>query len=229
MPGGSRRLAFRLFIGLVAVNAATGIAVLVAGGFGRTGGRILLTSLTLTGGVLLAIACATGQRAPLLRRSWLVGPAGTAVGFGLLVVGIWIEPGQSYWKLAGSIIAVAAGFGLVSLLSLTTLPERYRWILTVATLLTTILVALLDTAIWGEWTTSWFWRLFGTLAVALAAFVLVIPVLHHARSRLSPVSGGDPALVGFCPSCGRTHPAPADTVIFCPGCGARYSVHLCPG
>lgn len=229
MPGGSRRLAFRLFIGLVTVNAATGIAVLVAGGFGPTGGRILTTSLTLTAGVLLALACGTGQRAPLLRRSWLVGVAGTAIGFGLLVVGIWIEPGQSYWKLDWSIIVVAVGFGLVSLVSLPTLPERHHWTLTAATLLTTILVVLLDTAIWGEWSTSWFWRLFGALAVALAAFVLVIPVLHRARPVPSPVSGEDAAaLLGFCPSCGRDHPAPADTVTVCPGCGARYCVHPCP-
>ncbi len=186
MPDGSRRLAFRLFIGLVTVNAATGIAVLVAGGFGPTGGRILTT-----------FPDAHGRRAagPRLRdrATGAPSPAVLARGrgrnrhrFGLLVVGIWIEPGQSYWKLDWSIIVVAVGFGLVSLVSLPRCPNTTAGTLTAATLLTTILVVLLDTAIWGEWSTSWFWRFFGALAVALAAFVLVIPVLHRARPVPSP-------------------------------------------
>ena len=51
---------------------------------------------------------------------------------------------------------------------------------------------------------SWFWRIFGACAVALAAFLLVIPVLARVGAREAPAAGGTTATrVAFCPNCGR--------------------------
>jgi hypothetical protein len=71
-------------------------------------------------------------------------------------------------------------------------------------LLTTVLLAMIVTATWGEVSSSWFGRIFGAFAVALTAFLLVIPVLARAGARDAPASRGTTATrVAFCPNCGR--------------------------
>lgn len=55
--GKMRRVGLGVFFASVAVNAALGIYAVVAPEFGETQGRVLATSLCVTGAVLLALAC----------------------------------------------------------------------------------------------------------------------------------------------------------------------------
>lgn len=222
------RLALRVFLALVGVNAAIGIAVLVAGGLGPTGGRILLTSLTLTAGVMMGLACSTGRRTPSLGRLWAVGVLCAGAGFALVIVGIWSEADTpTFWKVPGSLVAVCVAVALVSLTAMATLPLRFRWTFTATEALTAVLLAMVLVGMWGEVGSSWYWRVFGAVAVALAAFVLVIPVLSRVGVREARAAGG--ATVGrvaFCPSCGRPIGAASGVQTSCRQCGATFEVRF---
>jgi hypothetical protein len=222
------RFALRVFLMLVGMNAAIGIAVLIAGGLGPTGGRILLTSLCLTAAVMVGLACSTGGRTLSLQRVWPVGAVCAAAGFALLIVGIWSEPdNETFWKFPGTLIAVCVAVALVSLAGLATLPERLRWMFTVVEALTAVLLAMIVIAMWGEVSSSWFSRIFGAFAVALAAFLLVIPVLARVGAREAPAAGGTTRTrVAFCPNCGRPITFASGEDTHCRACGATFEVRF---
>lgn len=221
-------LGLRIFLALVGVNAAIGIGVLVAGGLGATGGRILLTSLSLTTAVMLGLACSTGRATASLRQVWLAGVAAAGAGCVLMIVGLWSETeNTTFWKATGTLVSVCVAVALVSLAGLPALPDRVRWTFAVAVLLTAVLWGMVVIGMWGEVDSSWFWRLFGAVAVALAAFVLVIPVLARARSQYPEREEGATAShVGFCPSCGRPLVRASGEVIHCPDCDATFTVRF---
>jgi len=227
-PTDMGRFALRVFLVLVGMNAAIGIVVLIAGGLGRTGGRILLTSLCLTAAVMVGLACSTGRRTPSLERVWSVGAVCAAVGFALLIVGIWSEPdSETFWKFPGTLIAACVAVALVSLAGLATLPERLRWTFTVTEALTAVLLAMIVTVIWSEVSSSWFLRIFGAFAVALTAFLLVIPVLARFGARDAPAAGGTTATRGaFCPNCGRPITLALGEDTRCRACGATFEVRF---
>ena len=217
-----------MFLMLVGMNAAIGIAVLIAGGLGQTGGRILLTSLCLTAAVMMGLACSTGRRTLSLQRVWPVGAVCAAAGFALLIVGIWSEPDNAaFWKVPGTLIAVCVAVALVSLAGLATLPERLRWTFTAAEALTAVLLAMVVAGMWGEISSSWFWRILGAFAVALTAFLLVIPVLARVGARDAPAAGGTTATrVAFCPNCGRPIILAFGEDTHCRACGATFEVRF---
>jgi hypothetical protein len=217
-----------VFLTLVGLNAAIGIAVLVTGGLGPTGERILLTSLALTVSVMIGLACATARGTRSLDRVWRVGVACAAAGCALVIAGIWSETERvTFWRVTGTLVAVCIAVALVSLVGLPILPVRVRWTFVVTEALTAILLAMVVVGIWGEMDASWFWRIFGAVAVALAAFLLVIPVLSRVRARDSDVDANPiVACVSFCPSCGRPLVGASDEEIHCPECDATFAVRF---
>jgi hypothetical protein len=225
MAGGVRRLAVRLFFASVAVNAAFAIAVLLAGDFGETEGKILFTSLSVSGASLLALACAAGRGRGRLGAAPSVGAVGAVVGFTVLVVAVWAEP-EATWpgQIVGTLLTPSVAIALISLASLATLAPRFRWVFTAVAALTALLAAMLLSAIWGEWEDEWFWRLFGAVAVGLAAFAVVIPALVRiSRSELAAAAPGG-GRVAYCPSCGGPVAAEPEAGTACPACGARFVV-----
>ena len=224
---GGGTLATRLVLYVVAVNAAVGISVLVAGGTGRTGGKILLTSLTLTGGVMLGLACSIGRWTLGWSAAWLAGIASAAAGVGMVVVGIWAAPdAAAYWKATGSLATIAASVALVSLVGLASLADRHRWVLVVVAGLVTLLGLMLIIGMWSEIDSSWFWRVFGSVAVALAAFTLAAPVLGRADRREETSPGPAIRLVTFCPNCGSPVERGSAVSTRCGRCGAAFTVRF---
>jgi hypothetical protein len=118
-----RRIGLGVFFASVAVNAALGIAAVLAPNFGDTAGKVLLTSLCVTGAVLMALCCEPAWERRLL---WRVPAAGALLGcaaFAGLIVGLWTEPeSETLGKLLGSTFVIAIACTAASLLVL----ERAR-------------------------------------------------------------------------------------------------------
>ena len=217
-----RRVALWLLVASVALTAAIAIWAVAFGDFDDTTGRILGTSMSVAGGSLLALAAATGwERSRAV--AWL-GIAGAVIGFGLVIVGIWLEPdGDVFWKAAVSAIIVGVAAAWIALLGNARLAHEHGWVGMVAIASGAVLAALLLVAIWAEADSSGFGRVIGVFAVLVAAFSVVVPVMH----RLDAVPARPTASAEewqFCPRCGEVSIAASGTMARCPQCDVTYRV-----
>ena len=103
-----RQTALRVLIGSVVVSALLGIWALLVGDFGEFEGKVLLTSLCISGASLLAMACAAAWDKgplPLLPRA---GMGLSVAGFAYLIVLIWAEAKSvEAWKTAATLLIFA--------------------------------------------------------------------------------------------------------------------------
>ena len=220
-----KRRLLSLLLGSIAVNAALGIYALVVPGFGDLQRRVLLTSVCVTAAGIVALACLPAWEQ---RRLWpvpVVSVAVSALGLVLAVVLVWAEPSGGWpalEKTMGTLFLLGGAGVLSSLLGLARLAHRFRWVLAVALGLIAVLALCYVTAIWAELNDppTWLVRVFGVVAVLVAAFVVAVPVLHRAGARGS----GEHVAVRFCPACGHPLSARADEDAVCPGCGTSFRV-----
>jgi hypothetical protein len=226
-----RRAVLFVLVGSVVLNAALGIYALVVADFGDVQRRVLLTSLCVSGAGLVGLACAPALERGRVRPLPQIGTAAGAGGFALLVAAIWLaersEPlPDSLWKTAVTLIVVAVAASHGSLLALSRLAPRFRWVLGPAVLLSGLLAGMLVSLVWGQWEdVSWFFRTLGVVAVLLAAFTILVPILHRAsRGALPAAPSTGTATVRFCPRCGHPFEASAGEETVCPSCGARFTV-----
>jgi hypothetical protein len=211
----------RLVIGLILLNAAIAVFVLLSGDIGDTEGKILGTSLLATASAVLAMTCA-----PALSRGrvWVVphlGMASSVIGFVLVTIAIWAEI-EELWlgKAAGSAFVVAAAAALACLLSAWPISGRASWVGAAANLLVAAVAAAILAGMWLEIDVSGYWRVFAVLAVLLAAASLAVPVLH----RGGPERASEP--IGHCPFCGADIAGTSGRSVTCPTCGRTYTVDL---
>jgi hypothetical protein len=216
-----RRFGIALFFGSVAVNAALGIAALVVGEFSDTHARILGTSLSVTGALLIALACLPAWERGLLGQVPIVGATLGTVAFALVIASLW-SGGDSevLGKTMGSTMIAAVACTLACLLALPRLAPRYRPALPVALVLITIAAAMQIVALWVEPESSWYPRMFGVVAVLLAATAVSIPVL--ARIGSAEVERATVEPVSFCPYCGAE--VAAAPTVDCGSCGRSFRV-----
>lgn len=218
-----RRVGVGLFFGSVAVNAVLGIAALLIGEFSETHGRILGTSLSVTGALLFALACLPAWERGLLGAMPFVGAGLGVIAFSLVIASIWIGgDGEVLGRLMGTTMLPAVGVTLACVLALPRLAPRFRIAFTAALALIAIATTMGVAAIWVEPESSWYARAFGVVGVLLAATVVSIPVL----SRLG--GDGEQAAVtpvAFCPFCGAGVTA-RGSAASCTGCGRTFEVRL---
>jgi hypothetical protein len=232
------RIFLKLFTLSVVVNAVLGIWALLAGDFGETQEKVLITSFMVSAAMLSVLVNAPAMQRRCLWPVPVIGAATGAGGFALFIVVIWIEyegPGAVWIKLTGSALVVAAAATLASALALIALADRYRLLQPVARGLIAALAVSILIAIWGELDMDWYARLIGVFSVLVAAVTLLIPVVSRFGSG-GPGAGphtdqtGDHA-VRYCPSCGREveHRAlgPGEVNI-CRNCGLSFQVVLPP-
>ena len=114
-----RRIGLGVFFASVAVNAGLGIYALLMPHFGPTQRNILLTSLCVTGAVLLALACEPAWERRLLEPVPFVGTLAGTVAFAGAIAGIWTSPtGEAFDKVLASMFVVAIACAVASLLEL---------------------------------------------------------------------------------------------------------------
>jgi hypothetical protein len=196
-----RKYGLRLFLGLVAVNALIGVIGILGASFDDTVLRIFLTSLTLTLGVLLALAASVAERVPALGVLWMVGIAGTPQ-------------------------IIAAGVGVVGILSLARLSPAHEWVGTTTLILVAVLTLMSIVALWGEIEDGAFWRVFGVGSVLAAAGAITIPVLSRAGRAERAATARQTESVRFCPSCGNGHVVEVGRDTRCPACGVRFRIDI---
>jgi hypothetical protein len=219
-----RRSLLSLLLGSIALNAALGIYALAVPGFGDLQRHVLLTSVCVTAGGVVALACLPAWER---RRLWPVpvaSVAATSLGLVLAVVLVWAEPSDGWaavGKTMGTLFLLGGAGVISSLLALARLAPRFRWVLRVALTLIGVFALVWIGALWADWEPpTAALRTFGVLAVLLAAFVVAVPVLHRASAR----APGEPLPVRFCPACGAVVTGRAGEDEACPACGAGFRV-----
>jgi hypothetical protein len=221
-----RRIGLGVFFASVAVNAVLGIYAVLAPDFGETQGKILGTSLCVTGAVLLALACEPAWERRLLGPVPHLAAALGALGFGLVIAAMWAEPESDlYGKATSSILTLAAAGAAASLLALARLAPRHRWVLGVALGLLALGATLMATLPWlGDDPSEWYLRGMGVVLIALAAFAVSVPVLHWVDRSTLAVAQSSSGGVRYCPYCGSGLAGDVGTSLTCRRCGRGFTV-----
>ncbi|MDH3300560.1 MAG: hypothetical protein OES24_08645 [Acidimicrobiia bacterium] len=230
----STRLFLGLFVTSILANAVLGIWALLSGDFGETQGKILGTSFLVSAAMLSILINIPASRRRVLWPAPLVGGGAGALGFVLFIALIWAEPdGENWFRLAGSLLVVAAGATLASSLALIDSPGRLRLVHPIVDSLIAVLAVTVIYGLWLEPDTESYARLVGVEGVLVAAATLLVPVLSRFASRrevdrgMVPLAGA-PA-VRFCPSCGgpvQPQPLGSETATVCDRCGLGFMVGL---
>jgi hypothetical protein len=227
------RYALRFVLASIAANAVIGIVAIVSGDFSDLDRKVLLTSLSVTGASVLALASLTARERGFLRVVPEVGAASSLIGFSLLVIQIWAEvSGDTMWKSASTGILIGAAAAHASLLSLSRLAPNYRVVLWAAWALAALLVGLVIVIIWSHYAedSTAFAQLLGVTGVLLAAATLAVPVLHRASKAKAPepeerVGTVQGRQIAHCPNCGSTDLRMTTGVEgSCQSCGAAFKV-----
>jgi hypothetical protein len=222
----ARRIGVAIFFVSVAVNAVLGIYAVLAPEFGETQGKVLGTSLCVTGAVLIALACEPAWERRLLGPIPPAAAALGAVGFALAIAGIWAEPGNETWaKVMMTILTMSVAGVVASLLSLARVAPRHGWITKVTFGLLTAGAALYSVLPWlGDDPEEWFVRTLGVTMIALAAFAVTVPVVHWLDRNALAAAQSIAGAVRFCPFCGRELVGEAGAQLSCSRCGREFVV-----
>lgn len=176
-----RRLGLGVFFASVTVNAVLGIYAVVAPDFGDTQRRMLLTSLCVTGAVLLALC---GEPAWERRLLWQIPTAGALLGvvaFAGLIIGIWTDPESATLRnLLFSTFAVAIACTLASVIVLEQarrgITRAHERVLSVSLAFVAVGAVVACALIWArpsEDTIGKFWGSGWVIAVALVLGTLL--------------------------------------------------------
>jgi len=206
--------ALRVLIVSVVLSAGFGVYALVAGDFGRTQGRILLSSLTVSAVSILSMACGVAWERRRLGAVPALGVLVAIAAGALLLLGIWGEGrGSVFWKTTACVAIGAVAAAHASLMSLASLDARFAWAKPAAYALAVALAGALMTAICAEADDEQVWRGIGVLSVLLSAMTITVPVLHRMSARAEETL--------FCPGCAAPLKVAGEP---CGRCGARYSI-----
>jgi hypothetical protein len=229
-----KTLFVRTIIVLVLVNAAAGILALLAGDFSEFEGRVLLTTLSITAGSILLLACVSAAEARVAHPLGAIGAVAVVLGFGLLVAGIWVDfdvegdQSETFWRTTGSAVTVAVCLSYLCLISLPRLAERFSFVRAAAYVFASLVAIEVLIAIWHEefglgnqGLEDVFWRDLGVSAILLSAATILLPLLPRTDQRGAPRHATHP--IAFCPSCGTLVSTSSEEVA-CLNCGGRFRV-----
>jgi hypothetical protein len=224
LGGPVRKVALVTFFASVVVNAALGIYAVLSPDFGDTQGKILATSLCVTGALVIALACEPAWERKLLGPVPLLGAGLGAVAFGLMIANLWAEPETDVLgKVMGTILVGSVGLTLASLLALARLAPQHAWIGVATYTLLTLGAGLQATLVWLEDPGSWFMRPYGVVMIALAACVVTMPVVHWIDRGATAVAEATD-VIRYCPYCGRGIGGEPGAGLGCQRCGREFTV-----
>jgi hypothetical protein len=151
----ARRTGLAVFFASVVVNAAIGIYGILAPDFGDTEQKILVTSLCVTGALLMALSCEPAWERRLLGQAPAAGALLGAAAFAGLIVGIWTEPeSEALRNVLWSTFSIAIACTIASLLELertrTGISRAHERVLTATLALIALGAAVAVTLIWAE-------------------------------------------------------------------------------
>ena len=219
-----RRAAMVITLVSVGIWALLAVLALLGGEFGDTQWKVLLSSMLVTAAAAVALACAVPLHEGHLGPIPWIGIAASAVGFGMLILGIWADTSwDGAFKTALSLVIVAVAVGAIGLVDGARVRMAHRWVVYASQALVAFGGALLIAAVWGEIGSGWFWRLTGVVLVLTAAGVVSVPVLHR-MAAIPREQDADAVRVARCPFCGADVDGPLASKLHCHDCGRRYRV-----
>ena len=221
-----RTIWLNVFLWSIAVNAALGIWALLVDDFGQTQGKVLATSFLVSATMVGILVNAAPLRDRVLWPLPLLAIAASTTGFVLLIALLWTEPDSDSWpRLVGSILTVAAGATLAGLLGLLALQERHLGLRLVALIAIGLLCATIVYAIWADSGADWLARVIGIESVVVAALTLALPAISRFLPPGEVVPPGEIA-IRHCPACTSavTPLVVGGDAFVCTECGLRFRV-----
>lgn len=179
----TRKIFLNTLIASVALSAAIGIVVILAGSFGEFEVRVLMTTLTVTATSILGLACGACYEAGRGRRLPLAGIVLSVVSALALFLIIWnvLDDNETYIKTTITLVIGAIVASHLSLLRLARLDGRYAWTYTFAVVCDVLLAAIVLYLMWlePEGESDLVFRTMGVLTILFAAVTVVTPVFHR--------------------------------------------------
>jgi|GEM_PF-376525 len=176
-------------MGSLVISGLLGIGALLAGEFSELQVKVLLSSLTVSGGSILALACAAA-----LERGRFSEPARVGLGLAILatvlmLLALWPEiDNQYFWKVIGSAVVGAVALALLSLLELATVAGRFARITIANRVASAVLAGLILLLIWFEPSGDGMFRAIAIASIVVTVLAVATPVLHYV-SRLEANPG----------------------------------------
>ena len=225
-----KRIALSFLIVSVALGAIMGIIGLISGRFGDLQSHIILTTISISGASICALACGALWESRHAKVLPFGGIALSLITAGLFIFGVWARiSGSGYWKFAASVGIVAVATAHMSLLSLAILARRFAWSRVVAFVAVYILAVLFIYVIYYSPQADTTLRVVGVTSIIVAALSIMTPIFHRlslSESVPSPhqsISSMSPMIT--CPRCGAALPNSL-TEISCTQCGCTFLVTI---
>jgi len=196
-------------IATLVLAALMGIYVLLAGRFGETEGKILLTTVAISFFSMMSLAGAAAHEKGPAHWPWSVpGIALGVAGLVLYVLTIWAD----WWRyeLAAKwlvILGIASfSFAHVCVLSLVSVDERVRSLFYAAVASIVALAAFISGLILSEPRhAEWPFRVAGVLAILDVCLTLCVPIVSRLGRKESPAGAAETyrQIELCCPRCGQ--------------------------
>lgn len=193
-----KKLFLYALIGSVSVSAVLGILVILIGDFGEFEGRVLLSSLTISGASLCGLSCGAALDVKRAQVLPVCGIGLAALAALMIITGIWSEAhSEVFWKSTATVAIFAAACSHMALLLLARLSPKYAWSSWVAYGAVYGVALIITVMMWAEVGEEPMFRLLGVAAILDGAITILIPVFHRlsrADIELLPTDTG-PTLV----------------------------------
>ncbi len=189
-----QRSFLRFAIVFLALTAAVALVSVLTGTMGELQGRVLATSTTISLGCVTAMACAAYRergRHPRL-ADFGIGCAGVAAV--MMIFGIWANISPTTWRFVFCTMIWAFACAHGQLLCLPQLQREHRWTQNVVVAAITVLSSIGSVAILFEYESEWLGRVLIAIAIVVALFTLVVPILAKLRKGESTTTGSTAAL-----------------------------------
>ncbi len=201
-----RRSFLRFAIVFLALTALVALVSVLTGSMGELQARILGSSTTISLACVTAMACAAYRERGRHPRLGEIGIGCSAIAASLMLIGIWAEiqvlDRELFWKTVFLTMIWAFACAHAQLLCLPNLHQDHRWTQNVVVAAIVTLTTLGSIAILAEVDDEWLARVMIALAIVVALFTLVVPILAKMRKaeaqtdeaaaeRLVLVRGGD--------------------------------------
>jgi hypothetical protein len=202
-----RRSFLRFAIVFLALTALVALFSVLTGSRGELQGHILGSSTTISLACVTAMACAAYRERGRHPRLGEIGIGCSAIAASLMLVAIWADiqvlDRNLFLKTVFLTMIWAFACAHAQLLCLPKLHQDHRWTQNVVVAAIVTLTTLGSIAILAELEAEWLARIMIALAIVVALFTLVVPILakmrkadamddHDAKcERLVLVRGGD--------------------------------------
>jgi hypothetical protein len=182
-----RRPLLYALIGSVLFAALLGVLLVLQEKWGWFEIRVILTTITIATASVCGLACDLSRTPRGTNALPIAGLALTAIGAGLILLGMWLDvASKGYWKTGASASILAVATAHVALLSIVRLEGNYRWVFFIACQIIFGLAVLLVAIIVLEIDVDRTYRFIAAITILDAAVTLIVPILHRISKTTPP-------------------------------------------